>query len=274
MSLARWWLCAGLLLASLDAARAMDVRRDLAYYSSPVQRLDVYRPERVHAAPIIVMVHGGAWMFGDKTSRGVVGAKALHWTQAGYAFVSVDYRLLPEAGPLEQANDVADALAYVQKHAAEWGADPSRIVLMGHSAGAHLVSLLSSSPSIATARGAKRWLGTVSLDSGAIDVPAIMKGPHAGLYDRAFGNDPAQWRLASPIDRLEQNAVPILLVCSSKRLESCPHNRAYAAKAQGWGVRASVLAEPLTHAEINATLGESDSYTDAVDRFLHGLDLP
>lgn len=274
MSLARWWLCAGLLLGSPDAARAMDVRHDLAYGPSPAQRLDVYLPERIHAAPIIVMVHGGAWMFGDKASRGVVGAKALHWTQAGYAFVSVDYRLLPEAGPLEQADDVADALAYVQAHAPEWGADPSRVVLIGHSAGAHLVSLLSSSPSVATARGARRWLGTVSLDSGAVDVPAIMKGPHAGLYDRVFGHDPSQWRLTSPVDRLERDALPILLVCSGRRLESCPNNRAYAAKAQGLGVHASVLAEPLTHAEINATLGEPGSYTDAVDRFLRGLGLP
>ncbi|MET3650585.1 alpha/beta hydrolase family protein [Dyella japonica] len=274
MTMARWWLSVGLLLGGLSVARAMDVRHDLAYGPLPAQRLDVYLPAKTRAAPIIVMVHGGAWMFGDKTSRGVVEPKALHWTQAGYVFVSIDYRLLPQAGPLEQANDVADALAYVQAHAAEWGADPSRVVLMGHSAGAHLVSLLSSSPSVATARGAKRWLGTVSLDSGAIDVPGIMNGPHAGLYDRVFGKDQAQWQQASPMARLEDDALPILLVCSSKRIESCPHNRAYATKAHELGVHADVLMEPLTHAEINATLGEPGSYTDAVDGFLHGLGLP
>lgn len=91
---------------------------------------------------------------------------------------------------------------------------------------------------------------------------------------RDCGNDLVQWQQVSPIDRLERDALPKLLVCSSKRLESCPHNRAYAAKAQDLGVRASALMGPLAHAEINATLGESGGYTGAVDRFLHGLSLP
>ncbi|QNK00134.1 alpha/beta hydrolase [Dyella telluris] len=263
-----------LALGCLTTARAADVRRDLAYGNSPGQRLDVYLPASPHASPIILMVHGGAWMFGDKASRGVVEPKATHWTQAGYVFVSVDYRLWPKAGPLQQAGDVADALAYVQKHAGEWGADSSRVVLMGHSAGAHLVALLSSSPPLATAHGATRWLGTVSLDSGAIDVAGIMGGPHAGFYDRVFGEDPARWSEASPIDRLGRDALPILLVCSSQRKESCPHNQAYAAKARQLGVQVSVLPEPLTHGDINATLGEPGGYTAAVDAFLHTLGLP
>ncbi|AIF46996.1 alpha/beta hydrolase [Dyella japonica] len=272
----RWRGGFALLLAwgGIHAAVAMEIRHDLAYGAAPAQRLDVYLPATPHDAPVIVMVHGGAWMIGDKSHRAVVEPKATHWTQAGYVFVSVDYRLWPQAGPLEQANDVADALAYVQQHAKAWGADPSRIVLMGHSAGAHLVALLSSSPSLATGRGAQRWLGTVSLDAGAIDVPGIMGAPHAGFYDRVFGKNPASWREASPIDRLGRDALPILLVCSRQRKASCPHNEGYAAKAQGLGVRASVLPEPLTHGQINATLGEPGDYTGAVDAFLHGLGLP
>lgn len=274
MILRRWLSGLALAWGGIVAAHAMDVQRDVPYGTDAKQRMDVYLPSAAHAAPVIVMVHGGAWMFGDKASPGVVEPKAVHWTQAGYVFVSIDYRMLPQAAPFAQAEDVADALVYVQKHAAAWGADPARVVLMGHSAGAHLVALLSSSPAIATARGAQRWLGTVSLDSGAIDVPGIMTSPHARLFDRAFGNDPAQWRQVSPLDRLGSDALPILLVCSSKRLESCPHNQAYASKAQGLGVRASVLPEPLTHAQINATLGEAGGYTGAVDAFLRGLGLP
>jgi acetyl esterase/lipase len=263
-----------LALGCASDAWAGQVQRDVAYGASLQQRMDVYLPPAPQGAPVIVMVHGGAWMIGDKASRGVVEPKASHWMQAGYVFISVDYRLWPHADPLEQAGDIAAALAYVQKHAKAWGADPSRVVLMGHSAGAHLVALLSAAPSLATARGATRWLGTVSLDSGAIDVPGIMGLPHAGFYDRVFGTDPAQWRAASPIDRLGRDALPILLVCSSKRRESCPHNDAYAAKAKELGVPARVLPEPLTHGDINATLGEPGAYTDAVDAFLHGLGLP
>jgi arylformamidase len=272
--MAHRWLALLLMMSLATSSIAAAERRDLSYGASPQQRLDVYLPSSPHAAPVIVMVHGGAWMIGDKASRGVVQPKAAHWTQAGYVFVSIDYRLWPKASPLEQANDVADALVYVQKHAKDWGADPAKVVLMGHSAGAHLVALLSSAPSIARARGATGWLGTVSLDAGAIDVPGIMSGPHAGFYDRVFGSDPAPWRQASPMDRLDRDALPILLVCSSKRLESCPHNRAYAAKAKELGVSAGVLPEPLTHEAINATLGEPGAYTEAVDGFLRGLGLP
>ncbi|WP_114238742.1 alpha/beta hydrolase [Dyella sp. C9] len=263
-----------LLLACATATQAMTVLHDLAYGSAPAQRLDVYRPAAAQHAPLILMVHGGAWMLGDKGSRAVVEPKASHWTDAGYVFVSVNYRLWPQASPAEQANDVADALVYVQRHAAEWGADPTRVVLMGHSAGAHLVALLSASPSLAMRRGAQRWVATVSLDSGAIDVPAVMQAPHARFYDRVFGNDPGFWRSVSPLAQLERDAPPMLLVCSSRRADSCPHNQVFAARARALGVRASVLPEPLSHEQINATLGGPGGYTGAVDAFLRSLGLP
>jgi arylformamidase len=120
----RWWLGLFLFIGCVIAAAAADVRRDLAYGADANQRMDVYLPAEPRHAPVIVMVHGGAWMIGDKANAGVVEPKATHWTKAGYVFVSLDYRLWPKAGPLEQANDVADALAYVEKHAASWGGRP------------------------------------------------------------------------------------------------------------------------------------------------------
>ncbi len=268
------WLSMMLMLSGMAATHASEVVRNIAYGDAPAQRLDVYQPPSGHDAPIIVMVHGGAWIFGDKSSRGVVEPKASHWKQAGYVFVSVDYRMVPQADPVQQAEDVATALAYVQQHAREWGGDPSRVVLMGHSAGAHLVALLSAEPSMAKAHGAQRWLGTVSLDSGAIDVPGLMALPHPRFYDKVFGSDPAFWRKASPMDQLGRDAPPMLLVCSSERMESCPHNRAFAAKAQSLGVRVTVLPEALSHGDINTTLGAPGDYTAAVDAFLRTLGLP
>lgn len=270
----RWFLALAWLLAPMLPASASEVLRDLAYGQAPAQRLDVYRSEKTRGAPIIVMVHGGAWMFGDKASGGVVQPKASHWESAGYVFVSVNNRLWPAAGPLDQAKDVAAALAYVQRHATEWGGDPSRVVLMGHSAGAHLVALLDASPGLAEAQGARRWLGTVSLDAGAIDLPALMEAPHARFYDRVFGSDTAYWRSASPLDQLTREAPPMLLVCSSRRVASCPHNHAFAQRARELGVRASVLEMPLSHGDINATLGMPGDYTASVDAFLRGLGLP
>ena len=272
--------CAGTGKAAAQAApRAMaepaGVRRlaDLPYGDAAKQRVDAYLPPAgispPGGAPILVMVHGGAWMFGDKTSHGVVGAKIDHWVARGWIFVSVNNRLLPEAEPLAQAEDVAHALAFVQQQATAWGGDASRLVLMGHSAGAHLVALLSASPALAARSGAARWAGTVVLDSAALDLSALMKQRHARFYDRVFGSDAESWRAVSPTDRLAGDAVPMLLVCSSLRLDdSCGQSARFAARVVAAGGVARVHQEALAHNAIDVELGRPGAYTDVVDAFI------
>ena len=111
------------------------VVRDIAYGPDAAQRLDVYLPEHPTAAPVIFLVHGGGWRRGDKAMGSVVTNKVARWLPQGYVVISVNYRLAPQAGPLEQADDVAMALAFAQSKAASWGADAARFVLMGGSAG-------------------------------------------------------------------------------------------------------------------------------------------
>jgi len=244
---------------------------DLAYGPAERQKLDVYLPDRSApgGAPILVMVHGGAWMFGKKTAPGVVGAKRERWNGEGWIFVSVDNRLLPEADALTQADDVAAALAFVQKQAPGWGGDPKRLVLMGHSAGAHLVSLVDVATDLAARAGVQPWLATVSLDGGALDLANLMSRPHARFYDRVFGADPAFWRQVSPADRVQPGAPPLLLVCSStRRGDPCAENQRFAERARAQGVSARVLPQALSHAEINADLGKPGPYTDAVAAFI------
>ncbi len=247
--------------------------RNLAYGSSGEQTLDVYRPEAAGSGrPILLMVHGGAWRIGDKDSRGVVSNKLAHWLSQGYVFVTINYRMLPELDGLEQADDVARALAFVQAHARDWGGDPSRVVLMGHSAGAHLVALLSSDPARVEAFGARPWLGTVALDSAALDLLAVMQRRHLPFYDKAFGEDPQRWRRASPLQSITSAARPLLAVCSSQRRDQpCDQAQAYAAAAAKQGVRVSVLPQDLDHAGVNRELGLPGAYTDAVDAFLRSL---
>lgn len=248
---------------------------DLAYGTDARQRLDVYRPSAAHAAPIIVMVHGGAWMRGGKRVWRVVKNKVEHWVPKGYVFVSVDYRMVPQADPLAQAGDVARALAYVEAHAGAWGGDPARIVLMGHSSGAHLVALLAAEPSIAAGAGAKPWLATVALDSGAMDVSRIMQRRHPRLYDMAFKGDPDYWRAASPTLLLKGRPVtPVLAVCSSRRRDSCPQAQAFAARATEFGGHVEVMPVDLKHAQVNDYLGLPGPYTSGVEAFLRAQGLP
>lgn len=236
-----------------------------AYGPAGAERLDVYTPPGARAAPVLVMVHGGAWRVGDKARAEVVVNKLKHWLPKGFVFVSVNYRMLPEVMADTQADDVAAALRWVQAHAAEFGGDPRRIVLMGHSAGAHLAALLSTEP----ARVGRPWAGTVVLDTAVLDVPAKMAGRHAGFYDEAFGSDPAYWRKTSPLDHWSPTAVPMLLVCSTERADRpCDEARAFAARTAKVGRTTPVLSEPLSHGAINATLGAPGAYTAAVDAFI------
>ena len=273
-------LAASILLASTASAslwhqpprlpESVQVRSDLAYGADPAQAMDVYSLPGTHGArPLLVMVHGGAWRGGDKEYRGVVEGKVAHWLPRGYLFVSVNYRMLPRQDVDGQADDVARALAYVQAHAREWGGDPARITLMGHSAGAHLVALLSADPARAARMGARRWQATVALDSAALDVEAIMRRRHLGLYDRAFGADPEQWRRLSPLRQLRAGAVPVLAVCSTLRPDRpCEQARDYAARARALGVETVVLPQSLRHDAVNRELGAEENYTAAVDRFI------
>jgi arylformamidase len=256
--------------ASLPAN--VHIIRDVAYGSDRSQRFDVYAPQQAHGAPVIFMVHGGAWVHGDKAARAVIENKVARWVPRGFVVVSINYRMLPNTAPLEQAKDVARALAAAQDQAASWGGDRTKFILMGHSAGSHLVSLLSVSPLMAREFGAAPWLGTVALDSAALDVVQLMQAKHLRLYDRAFGQDADYWRAASPFHTLAVAAQPMLLVCSIPRATSCAQAARFAAKATSLGMQAAVLQQDLSHKEINRRLGEKPQYTEAVESFLRGLD--
>ena len=251
---------------------SVTVQRELAYGTHTRQRFDVYLPASARNAPVILFVHGGGWAFGDKGGRGVIENKAAYWLAKGYVVVSTNYRLRPEAAPLEQARDVAFALARVQKLAPQWQADPSRVVLMGHSSGAHLVALVGASSVLWRQAGARPPVGVVSLDTAALDVPQAMAKPALpGLYARAFGDGEADWVAASPYHQLTADGVPMLAVCSSRRREVCAQGQAFQRKAATMGVRVEVLPQDLSHRQVNQELGLPSAYTDAVDRFIDAL---
>ena len=247
------------------------VVHDVAYGNDPRQRFDVYIPAHAKDAPVIFMVHGGGWQRGDKAAHGVIQNKIDRWLPRGFIVISTNYRLRPDSAPLQQAQDVARAIAAAQRQATGWGGNPAAFILMGHSAGAHLVALLTAEPALARAQGAQPWLGTVSLDSASLNVVQIMQGRHLQLYDEAFGSQPSDWLAASPYQQMSGRIVPFLAVCSSQRRDSCPQARAFARKAESFGSRASVLEEDLRHGEINAQLGLASTYTDAVEQFMRTL---
>lgn len=253
--------------AAEHTAPASKVMRDVAYGSDPAQRMDVHIPDGVRDAPLLFLVHGGGWRRGDKDYGRLVDNKAAHWLPAGFIVVSINYRMLPEADVPTQRDDVAAALAKAQALAPSWGGDAARFVLMGHSAGAHLVALVAADPP----PGLKPWLGSVLLDSGALDVEKLMNERHARLFDDAFGKDPAFWRATSPLHRLTGPTPPWLAVCSSRRRQACDQVELFARRVGETGGRIDTLPIDLSHGDINKQLGVPGDYTARVDDFLRGI---
>jgi acetyl esterase/lipase len=246
------------------------IKPDVAYGANPAQRMDIYLPEHPYKAPILFVVHGGAWVYGDKINDAGIKNKVSKWIPQGYIVISTDYRLWPDADPLAQANDIAKALAFAQTNATSWGGDPSKFILMGHSAGAHLVSLLASNSQLAFSQGAQPWLGTISLDSPALDVSQLS----AIHNDKIFKKDPTFWKKVSPTSQLSKAPNPMLMVCASKQVFSCLQAQQFAAKANALGGQVTLLPVNLSHEEINEQLGLPGDYTAAVESFLHALGLP
>ena len=262
------------LAASSVLQAAPRIHKNLKYGPAARQALDVYLPQNPKNAPVMVMVHGGGWAVGDKAHPGVWREKQRYWGAKGYIFVSVNYRMVPEANPLEQAHDVARAIAFVQTNVARLGGNPDQMVVMGHSAGAHLVSLLAADLELAAQHGATPWRATVSLDTGALDVEAIMTNRPSRLFRNAFGKDPALWRASSPIAQLQPGAKPFMLVCSTQRAIACTSARAFSAAISAQGGQSQILPLDMAHNQINKVLGKPGAYTKAVDAFLRSVGLP
>jgi arylformamidase len=264
---------------SRNAGPAPDVK-DVAYGAENLDRLDVFFARKSASsapAPVIMMVHGGGWCVGDKAAASVTANKVARWTPKGFLFISVNYPMVNDGDDaLAQANHIARAVAFVQANAGRWGGDPSRIVLMGHSAGAHLVSLVNADAQIRQANGVRQVLGTVSLDAGAIDVVKQMPRVYPFLkarYRDAFGTTEAEWVRASPFHTLDRTAAPWLGVCSTQRKDDpCSQAQAYADKSNGLGVRAAVLPEHKNHGSIDRELGTPGDYTADVEAFMASLD--
>lgn len=249
------------------------VLSDIPYGKDADQTLDVYIPADAKDAPVILMVHGGAWRnWGDKADKAEVENKMAHWVTQGFIFISTNFRALPKVGPVIQAKDVEAALLFSQERIREWGGSPEKFILMGHSSGAHAVSLVSSNYSTITGNGIIPWLGTVSMDSSAYNIVGRMTPPnHSDFYKEVFGKDPGYWEEASPFYALTDKIPPFLAICSTRSSTACVEGEKFLKKAKSLGTYVEIMPVDLSHGEINYELGKGTCYTSDVDEFLKKL---
>jgi acetyl esterase/lipase len=266
---------------AVDASEVSTLgRTEYAYGSHALQKLDFWPAAVARPAPLILFVHGGGWKRGDKrTATGM--QKVEHLTNEGFAFASINYRLVPAATVEQQAADVAVAVAWFRRHAVRLGIDASRIVLMGHSAGAHLVALVGTDAQYLAAAGLSLsdLRGVIALDGACYDVPRQLAaaGPFMrGTYTEAFGSDAGRQRALSPALQELTPGVPAFLIAHIDRADGRAQSEAFAKALMQAGISTEVYGVDgtglLGHLEINRSLGRADyPVTAVVDAWLRKL---
>ncbi|NWG46077.1 MAG: alpha/beta hydrolase [Alphaproteobacteria bacterium] len=242
------------------------------------QLLDVYTREGLSGAPVVLFVHGGSWYQGSKAA---VGVKPIVFAQNGFLTVSTHYRFRPDVEVADQAQDIARAAAWIHANIAAYGGDPERIFLMGHSAGAHLVSVVGTNRTFLETAGLSFAVipGVISLDTGPYDVRKQMAGinPEVGygkLMAFVFGQDDSKWDAVSPIRHIAADTPPFLVVSSDNRGDAPGQAGTFVKALQAAGVEAEwFTAEGLDHGGVNTELGKADNpITQKVVGFLTAHD--
>lgn len=206
------------LPGTVDHEVKMITHTDLAYANiSDVEpnllSLDIYRPETTQRLPLVIYIHGGGWSKGDKSQ---IDYKPALFTDQGYALASINYRLSPDPADLDDPNavrfpvhyqDTACAIRWLVDHADTYMIDPNRFGLIGHSAGAHIVTLVATDATYLNDVNLPldTIKATVSLDAGGLDIPFYMSQASSKLtsmYVNAFTADPNTWIVASPINHI------------------------------------------------------------------------
>lgn len=265
-----------LVLASLvlvTTAFSQEVKSNIRYVEKGHERhvLDVYAPAGAKNLPVVFWIHGGGWQAGDKTD---VKLKPQWFMDKGFVFVSTNYRLLPEVDMGTLTRDVAKAFGWVDKHIAEYGGDPKRVLVGGHSAGAQLAALLCTDERYLKAEGADLnvLIGCVPVDGDTYDVPAIIETaetrrrvhgqpqPTFGHREK-FGNDPAKHKDFSAVTHVVRGkGIPPFLIL---HVSNHPDNAAQAFRLATVLKEAGVSvtnygAKDTNHVKLNNDLGLAD----------------
>lgn len=259
------------LALTISSVQAQTIRKDIPYVPSGHERqvLDIYAPKDAKGLPVVFWIHGGGWQTGDKSS---VQEKPAAFVEKGFVFVSTNYRLLPSVDMGTIIRDVAKSLGWIHKHVGEYGGDPERLFVMGHSAGAQLAALICTDDRYLKAEQVpfSALRGCVPVDGDTYDVPAIITTaetrrqvhglPQAKFGHREkFGNDAAKHRDFSAVTHVakEKKIPPFLIIYVAEHPDTTAQAQRLAGVLQEAGISAKLVGgRDTTHTKINNDLGK------------------
>jgi acetyl esterase/lipase len=222
--------------------------------------LDIYQPEDCQSCPVIIYIHGGTWVLGDK---GGPSYKAKAFTDNNYIYVSINYRLSPDYQFPAHAYDVAQAFYWIKKNIHNYGGNPEKIFLLGHSAGGHLAALIALDEKYLDKYdlSPSDIAGVIGLDSAAYHLPSLFSAEPENqyLFSWAFGDNPQDWEDASPMNYVREGIIPppILLLVAGCREVSETVNQAFYKQLQYFGYDASIFYfSNKDHVSIDYDLGK------------------
>ncbi|MGB7302122.1 MAG: alpha/beta hydrolase [Burkholderiaceae bacterium] len=251
------------VMALVDGIAATDVMVG----SDPYQSVAVYRANQPRGNVLCVM-HGGGWTNGYKEWMAYMAPAV---TSRGITMVSIGYRLAPRHIHPAGMNDCMDAVAWVYRNIADYGGDPNRIFISGHSAGGHFAAMLA----LLTDWQAPRSL-SANVIRGALPISGtFLFGPESGfsmrprfLGDEALGNE----ALASPMNHLRAEAPPFMVAWGEKdfpHLVRQSERFAHDSSALGNAVETIVLAQ-CDHLGAGFAAGDVDgAWIEAADKFMN-----
>jgi acetyl esterase/lipase len=250
---------------------ATQVRTDITYVSgstSPKQQLDLFLPSGQNW-PVFIFIHGGGWTSGDKGLR--VGGADVYanigrfFADNGIGVAVINYRLEPEVGWKDEVDDVAQATAWVHFHIAEYGGDPQRVFVGGHSAGAQLAARIGLDPLPLAKYGLSpsNLCGVISISGAGLDLTDIKtykQGAPVDYYEKRFGKDYKVWRKASPVTYAQPGAPPFLILYAGGENKGLPRQAQRLSEVLSKkGIENHVVVVPgQGHARIVLTLSRPD----------------
>jgi arylformamidase len=263
----------GQTAAAASAQTKLIVKRDLPYADAddPRQKVDIYAPEGAKNLPVVFWIHGGGWQAGDRTS---IQLKPQAFADKGFVFVSTGYRLLTNVDMGTIFRDVAKSVRWVHDHVAEYGGDPKRILVMGHSAGAQLAALICTDDRYLKAEGLSLAIikGCVPVDGDTYDVPAIIETVETRLrvhgmpmprfgHRLKFGNAPEKHRDYSAVTHITKGKgiPPFLILHVADHPDTTAQAQRLGAVLKDAGIPNKVFgAKETNHNKLNDNLGTPD----------------